>query len=387
MDLTAAIETIGEPETFVLGGVLIGLLFGIFAQRSRFCVRAAVVELARGSVGPKIAVWLIATSAAILSTQALVWWGTLNVSEARQLASAGSLSGAIIGGLVFGAGMILTRGCPGRLLVLAANGNLRALSSGLVFAVAAQASLHGALAPARDRLAGLWVVDAPSTLNILTSLGLGSGAGMVLATVLLAIGGFVAVRNRLSAWAWVGGLGVGMTIAIGWLFTYSLSYQAFEPVGVKSLSFTGPSADTLMLFLTPSDQAIDFNIGMVPGVFLGAYLAALIYRDLKLEGFTGGYAMRRYIVGAVLMGFGGMLAGGCAVGAGVTGGSVFALTAWTALVFMWVGATLADLVVDRWGLVFREDVAAAQNTDAVRAARRGWWCFPQAWRRPRGAAE
>jgi len=141
-----------------------------------------------------------------------------------------------------------------------------------------------------------------------------------------------------------------------------------------------------MLFLNPSDQAMDFNIGMVPGVFLGSYLAALIYRDLKLEGFTGGYAMRRYIVGAVLMGFGGMLAGGCAVGAGVTGGAVFALTAWTALFFMWVGAALTDLVVDRWGLVFRDDAAAVENADAVLQARRGWWFLP-VWLRPRGAAE
>jgi uncharacterized membrane protein YedE/YeeE len=67
-------------------------------------------------------------------------------------------------------------------------------------------------------------------------------------------------------------------------------------------------------------------------------------KELKLEGFKDGYAMRRYIVGAVFMGFGAMLAGGCAVGAGVTGGSIFALTAWVSLIGMWMGAGL----VDRW---------------------------------------
>jgi len=45
--------------------------------------------------------------------------------------------------------------------------------------------------------------------------------------------------------------------------------------------------------------------------------------------------MRRYIAGAVLMGFGAMLAGGCAVGVGMTGGAIFALTAWITLVRMW----------------------------------------------------
>jgi uncharacterized membrane protein YedE/YeeE len=68
---------------------------------------------------------------------------------------------------------------------------------------------------------------------------------------------------------------------------------------------------------------------------------------LKIEGFHDGYSMRRYILGAVLMGFGAMLAGGCAVGAGVTGGAVFALTAWVALGGMWLGAGVTDLIVDR----------------------------------------
>jgi uncharacterized membrane protein YedE/YeeE len=53
----------------------------------------------------------------------------------------------------------------------------------------------------------------------------------------------------------------------------------------------------------------------------------------------------RYLIGAVLMGYGSMLAGGCAVGAGVTGGSVMATTAWTALVTMWLAAGLTDLAL------------------------------------------
>ena len=85
---------------------------------------------------------------------------------------------------------------------------------------------------------------------------------------------------------------------------------------------------------------------MVPGVFLGSFIAAWFARELKLEGFQGGHAMRRYIIGAVLMGFGGMLAGGCAVGAGVSGAAVFAITAWVTLTAMWIGASLTDWLTD-----------------------------------------
>ena len=57
--------------------------------------------------------------------------------------------------------------------------------------------------------------------------------------------------------------------------------------------------------------------------------------------------MRRYLAGAAMMGFGGMLAGGCAVGAGVTGASIFALTAWVTLFSIWIAAAATDWVVDR----------------------------------------
>ena len=81
-------------------------------------------------------------------------------------------------------------------------------------------------------------------------------------------------------------------------------------------------------------------------MFIGSFVGAWVGKDLKLEGFTDGYGMRRYIAGAVLMGFGSMLAGGCAVGAGITGGAIFALTAWIALVGMWAGAGLTDRLLD-----------------------------------------
>ena len=89
-----------------------------------------------------------------------------------------------------------------------------------------------------------------------------------------------------------------------------------------------------------------FNFGLVPGVFLGSFIGAWVGKDFVLEGFKDGYSMRRYIAGAMLMGFGAMLAGGCAVGAGITGGSIFALTAWLALAGMWLGAGLADRLID-----------------------------------------
>ena len=116
------IDWLGEDLSLALGGLVIGALFGFFAQRSRFCLRAAVVEVARAQAGAKLSVWLLAFSSALILTQTMILLGAFDTANVRQLSSPGSVSGSLIGGLLFGIGMVLARGCSSRLLVLAANG-------------------------------------------------------------------------------------------------------------------------------------------------------------------------------------------------------------------------------------------------------------------------
>jgi uncharacterized membrane protein YedE/YeeE len=364
MTLVETMEWLGEPQTAALGGLAIGLLFGAAAQQSRFCLRAAIISFARRRFDTRLSVWLLVFSGALIATQALYVAGVANLDEARQIATQGSLSGALIGGLLFGIGMVLARGCASRLLVLSATGNLRALLSGLVFAVTAQASLHGFLSPVRNWLAGLWTVAPENGLNLLAAAGGGHVAGVAFGVIWFAAAVWFVMRNKVATRQWLAGLVAGATVAVAWWFTHAMSTQAFEPMPVKSLTFTGPSADTLMMFLTPPGSLLDFDVGLVPGVFLGSFIAALLSRELKLQGFEGAAAMRRYLTGAACMGFGGMLAGGCAVGAGVTGASIFALTAWVALSAMWAAAAITDRLVDA-----RAEDDAAPHTIASAALR------------------
>jgi uncharacterized membrane protein YedE/YeeE len=346
MDLGSLLERFGEPAVLGTGGLIVGTLFGFLAQRSRFCLRAAVIEFWRGQRGEKLAVWLLAFASAVVGVQALNLAGALDVSGARQLVARGSISGALLGGLLFGVGMVMTRGCASRLLILSANGNLRALLSGLVFAVAAQASLSGALEPLRSTIAAWWTIEGGPSRDLLVLSGIGHGGGLVVGLVWMAAALFFAYRSAHSVWKWVGGLGTGLMVAVGWWFTYAVSTTTFEVVPVQGLTFSGPSAEWLMRVLTPSNAVVGFDFGLLPGVFLGSLLGALVGRDWKIEGFKDGYTMGRYIAGAVLMGFGSMLAGGCAVGAGMSGGAVFALTAWLTLLGMWAGAGLTDRLLD-----------------------------------------
>lgn len=359
MDLGLLMERMGEQALLVGGGALIGLMFGFFAQRSSFCLRAAVVEFWRRRAGEKLAVWLLAFSTAVVGVQLLQWTGGIDVGNARQLAARGSLSGALVGGLLFGAGMIMTRGCASRLLVLSATGNLRALLSGLVFAVTAQAAMGGALAPLRHAISSWWTVDGGAARDLLALTGAGHAGGLAFGAVWLAAALWYSVRSRRSLWKWLGGIGTGAAVAAGWTWTATIAANSFEVVPVQGLTFSGPSAEWLMRVLTTAPSP-GFDAGLLPGVFAGAFLGALAGRELKLEGFGPGYSMPRYIAGALFMGFGAMLAGGCAVGAGVSGGAVFSLTAWTALAAMWAGAGL----MDRWIGDGPPAVHAASDTPA-----------------------
>ena len=347
MDLAFLLDRFSEPAVLALGGLAVGLLFGAFAQQSRFCLRAAVIEFVDGAPGPKLAIWLLTFSAAVLGTQVLVFADLARLSEARQIASPQSLSGAALGGLMFGTGMVLARGCASRLLVLSATGNLRALLSGLVFAVVAQASLRGILQPVREWLAAGFVTNEIGGNDLLAFAGASTGWAIAFAILWLAAGIVVATRVRVAAWQAIAAFLTGLVIPFAWWFTASMAGQAFDPVQVEAVTFTGPSADTLMLVLSPPGGLLDFDVGLIPGVFLGSGLAALLAREWKVVGFHDGPSMRRYLLGAALMGFGGMLAGGCAVGAGITGASVFAATAWVALSAIWLAAGLTHYLVDK----------------------------------------
>lgn len=341
------IDRFGESAVLGTAGLLLGVCFGWMAQRSRFCLRAAVVESSRGRVGEKLAVWLLGFSCALVGVQSLVGLGVLNVSAARQLAELGSISGAVCGGLLFGIGMVLTRGCASRLLILSAQGNVRALVTGVVFALVAQASMGGALVPLRQSVSAWWLVDGGASRDLLALSGMGHGGGLMLGLLLCLAAVVLAYRVRIGLANTVYAAGVGAVVAVAWWFTYSVSVVSFEVVPVEALTFGAPAAEWLMRLLQSSSASIGFAAAVLPGVWVGALLGAAWGRDWKLEGFQDGRSMLRYLLGAVLMGFGAVLAGGCSVGTAVSGAAVFALTAWLSLLAMWVGGGLTDWALDR----------------------------------------
>lgn len=142
-------ETTTPQQAAVWFALAVGVIFGILGQITKFCFRRSLIgEDRRAAKG----VWLTALAFAVLGTQVAVAMGWISFAEHRFMVPDVPYLAIGIGGLLFGAGMVLTRGCISRLTILAGSGNLRAALVVVVFAVVAHATLKGVLAPMRVAL-------------------------------------------------------------------------------------------------------------------------------------------------------------------------------------------------------------------------------------------
>ena len=323
----------------LLLGLALGLAFGVAAQISRFCLRRGLV--AGPDRASALGTWAAALATAIVATSAVTWAGWVDLSDNRLMTADLPWLAIIVGGLAFGAGMVATRGCASRLTVLGGTGNLRALTVIVLFAIVAHATLKGVLAPVRVALG-----------SVTTDIGIGSLAelpGGLLTWAALLVAGLVAAVALLKprplhvAMAMV----IGLLVTAGWVATGWLLMDEFDPLPVQSLAFTSPWADTLFWSVASSAIPAGFGVGVIGGVFAGAFLSALVRGELALVSFASAPETLRYIGGGAAMGFGGVLAGGCTVGAGLSGVSMLSVAALLALTSIMCGALIAGRAFGR----------------------------------------
>ncbi|MGD9295433.1 MAG: YeeE/YedE family protein [Roseobacter sp.] len=312
-------ETLTAPQVTVYFALVVGVLFGFLAQRTAFCFRRSIVgEDRRAAMG----VWMTALAAALIGTQAAVMSGVIDFEAHRFMAPDLPWLAIVTGGLLFGAGMILTRGCISRLTVLTGSGNLRALTVMVIFAIAAHATLKGVFAPLRTSLGSVTVPLPEASLP----------GNPVIWTVLIGVAAaLVAFRsgNRLATLALA--VLIGLLVPIAWVGTGYVLYDDFDPVAMESLSFTSPAADTLFWTIASTSISAGFGAGLIGGVLVGSLVAALLFRSFAWQSFSSPGETGRYAAGAVMMGVGGVLAGGCTVGAGLAGVPTLSVAALLAL--------------------------------------------------------
>jgi uncharacterized protein len=259
----------------------------------------------------------------------------------------------VLGGLMFGIGMILAQGCAARNLVRLGGGNLRALVVVLVFSIAAYATMRGLLAPGRlvlesltrvdfgvlgvpEMLAGTFAIRADQMRWIIA---LGSAGGLAALC-------FASVRFRSSPRNIVAGLAIGSLVTAGWYLTGALARDDFNPMAPASLTFVAPLGDSLQYVMIFTAMSANFGIALVGGVILGSFAVALARGRFRIEGFGDQHDFLRQLAGATLMGIGGVLAMGCTVGQGLTGLSTLSLGSVLAALSIFIGGLLGARLIE-----------------------------------------
>ncbi|MCR9107528.1 YeeE/YedE family protein [Marivita sp. XM-24bin2] len=334
-------ENYTAPQVAVGLALILGAAFGLLAERTRFCFRRSLVGEDRKQA---MGVWLTALAVAVLGTQAGVLAGLITFDDHRFMAGDLPLLAIFVGGVMFGAGMVLTRGCVSRLTVLSASGNLRAVFVLLVFAITAHATLKGVFAPVRTTL-GSVTVALGDTVSLAALPG-----GALVWSVLIALAALaIAVRsgNRVTTLGLAALLGA--LVPAGWIGTGFVLYDDFDPVALQGLSFTSPYADTLFWTVASTSIPANFGVGLIGGVLIGALVSAVAFGTFQWQSFSAPAETGRYAGGALLMGIGGVLAGGCTVGAGLAGVPTLSIAALIAILSIALGAVLTNAALKPFG--------------------------------------
>lgn len=330
-------------------GFLLGCAFGAAARLGRFCLLRGLrqhlhIAHRERSGAPALQAFALALAVALLASQALAFRGSIDLAQAQVVRSGFSLPGVLLGGLLFGAGMVLARNCGARALVLLAGGNLRALVTLLCLGLAAQATLTGVLAPVRQWLQGWGMVTLQhATLaQQLQAAGLPEWATLALAAGLpaLALLGYALWRPALrhSGGQLLCAIAIGALVAAGWWVTGQVGIDPFEPAPLTSLSFIGPVAESLLYLQLAVGREASLGPALMAGTLVGAFGAALASRTARWEGFDHPGRLAASAAGGLLMGLGGVLAMGCSIGQGLSGLSTLAFASLPAAAGIMVGA-------------------------------------------------
>lgn len=388
-------EDFANAQSFFLWSTFaIALILGAVVKKTDFCTMGGVSDWVNMGDTGRLRAWLFAIAIGVLGVMALEATGLVNVNSTFPPYRQPSLVWLenIMGGVLFGIGMTLASGCTNKTLVRVGGGNLKSIVVILVVAVIAYFMIN----PFPDSDKTLYSMlfypwTSPATVALSTNQDLGAMLFKDnVATGRMVMGGVIGVL--LLLWVFksadfrssfdniLGGLVVGLAVLAAWYVTsnvmidaggevmslqaYAQNWDFYAPAGAIRPADAGPLAPQSFTFVNPLGQAlgylsgglkntlITFGVVAVAGVILGSLLWALVSRSFRIEWFASGRDFANHVIGAILMGFGGVLAMGCTIGQGVTGFSTLALGSILTFVAIVIGSAVTMKV--QYFLMMRE---------------------------------
>ena len=370
-------------STFLWATFAIAFIMGAVVNKTNFCTMGAVSDAVNMGDNNRMRAWFLAITVAMIGIIVMEYTGVLNVNSSFPPYRASQLVWAenILGGLIFGIGMTLASGCGNKTLIRVGAGNLKSIVVLLIIAVIAFYMINP-LPDSDQTLMSLLFFDwlRPAAIDLTTPQDIGSlidpnnavamrlYVGGVIALVMLIII-FKSAEFRRSFDDMLSGVVVGLSILAGWYISGALVKIAIDGDMISMASYVqnwaflndsdaGKPAELRSLapqsftFINPIGQAygyatrdfaskfLTFGLMAFGGVIAGSFIWSLIARSFRFEWFASFRDFLNHVIGAILMGFGGILAVGCTIGQGITGVSTLAVGSILALVSIIFGSAL-----------------------------------------------
>ncbi|MFC1773775.1 YeeE/YedE family protein [Pseudomonadota bacterium] len=389
-----------SAQSFFLWTVfIIALLMGAIVNKTNFCTMGAVSDWVNIGDTGRFRAWLFAIAIALLGVTVLEAAGVVNVTSAFPPYRGPQLIWAenLLGGILFGIGMTLASGCGNKCLVRIGGGNLKSIMVFAVIAVIAYFMINPF--PGSDQtlftvLFYDWI--RPLAIDTGTSQDLGAllAGSEKAATARMIIGGLLGFALLVIVFSSrdfrgsfdniLGGLAVGLAVLAAWYVTsnvqldidgenYTLQAYAQQwdflaesdegkpadtrPLAAQSFTFINPMGQTAGYSASGFSSAyLTFGVMAVAGVILGSLLWSLLSRSFRFEWFASFRDFFSHFIGAILMGFGGVLALGCTIGQGITGISTLALGSFIAFGGIVLGSALT-MKIQYYKMVYEADAS------------------------------
>lgn len=381
---------------FLWSTFAIALIMGAVVNKTNFCTMGAVSDWVNMSDTGRMRAWILAIAVGVLGVTALEAAGLVNVTGTfppyRQTNFVWLEN--VLGGALFGIGMTLASGCGNKTLIRIGGGNLKSVMVLLVIALIAYFMINpfpGSDKTLYSTLFYPWI--NPTAVALTTNQDLGAmlfgdkaaTGRMVMGAViggLLLIWAFKSADFRSSFDNILGGLVVGLAVLAAWYVTSNirvdasgdiLTLQSFVqdwdlyapadtvrpaaagPLAAQSFTFINPMGQTLGYVASGFDHTLlTFGIMALAGVIAGSLLWSLISRNFRIEWFASVRDFFNHLVGAILMGFGGVLAMGCTIGQGITGFSTLALGSILTFVAIVLGSAIT-MKVQYYKMVYENE--------------------------------
>jgi len=342
--------------TFVLAA-----MFGAIAQRTHFCTMGALADIVSMGDSTRLRMWVLAIAVAVIGFNTMVGLGWIVAAKSLYGGPHVAWLSLLVGGVMFGFGMVLASGCGSKSLVRVGGGNLKSLVVVIVLGLSAFATLKGITAVLRVNTLDRAGFDLPGSQDLPSLLGAAAGVSATAVAPWLGL----ALGLALVAWVvsrsegrrtevWIGGVGVGAVIVALWWVSGCLGHLAEDPNTLEesfvatnshrmeALSLAAPVGYTLdwLLFFSDRSKVLTMGIVSVVGIVAGSAAAALASRRFRWEGFAGVEDLANHLAGGLLMGVGGVTALGCTIGQGLSGVSTLS-----------IGSIIAVLAIVAGGLL------------------------------------